>query len=90
MRRFVSRSFFLTIFFAASAVSFAQSDYKVVTVTDGGTISGTVKWSGPVPHALTVPISKDPQICDPESNKTRDLERLIVGPRVALLTPSSI
>jgi len=62
-------------------VSFAQSDYKVVTVTNGGTISGTVKWSGPVPHALTFPITKDPQICDPESNKTADLERLIVGPQ---------
>jgi len=81
MRRFVSRSLFLTSFLAASAVSFAQSDYKVVTVTNGGTISGTVKWSGPVPHALTFPITKDPQICDPESNKTADLERLIVGPQ---------
>jgi len=81
MRRFVLRSFFLAIFFAASAVSFAQSDYKVVSVIDGGTISGTVKWLGPVPHALTFPITKDPQICDPESNKTTDLERLIVGPQ---------
>ena len=43
MRRFVSRSLFFTFLFAASAVSFAQGDYKVVTVTDGGTISGTVK-----------------------------------------------
>jgi len=81
MGPFVSQSFFLTIFFAASAVSFAQSDYKVVPVIDGGTISGTVKWLGPVPHALTFPITKDPQICDPESNKTTDLERLIVGPQ---------
>ncbi len=81
MRRFASRSCFLTIFFAASAVSFAQSDYKVVPVINGGTISGTVKWSGPVPHALTFPITKDPHICDPESTKTTDLERLLVGPQ---------
>jgi hypothetical protein len=81
MRRFVSRLLFLTIFFAARAVSFAQSGYKVITVIDGGTISGTVKWLGPVPHALTFPITKDPQICDPDSNKTTDLERLIVGPQ---------
>src|ERR1700741_5041749 len=82
MRRFCSRSsLFLTLFFAASPESFTQSNYKAITVTDGGTISGTVKWSGPVPHALTFPITKDPQICDPDSTKSRDLERLIVGPQ---------
>src|SRR5260370_2771153 len=79
MRRFVSRSVFLTVFFATSAVSFAQSDYKVLTVPDGGTISGTVKWSGPVPHAAAFPITKDPQICDPDSKKSTALQRLIVG-----------
>ena len=81
MRRFVSRSLFFTTFFAATAVAFAQSDYKVTTVTDGGTISGTVQWAGLSPHAPTFPITKDPQICDPDSVKTRDLERLIVGPQ---------
>jgi hypothetical protein len=74
------RSGFLFLFvFAAMTVAFAQSDYRVVNVTDGGTISGTVKWSGQVPHALDFPISKDPQICDPDSKKTTDLERLVVG-----------
>jgi hypothetical protein len=67
--------------FAVSAVCSAQNGYKVVAVSNGGTISGTVKWSGPVPHALNFPITKDPQICDPESSKTTDLERLIVGPQ---------
>ena len=76
MRRVV----FLTFFFAASTAAFSQSDYKVITVTDGGTISGTVKWSGAIPHALDFPITKDAQICDPESKKTADLERLIIGP----------
>lgn len=60
---------------------YAQSDYHVVSVTDGGTISGTVKWSGPVPHTLDFPITKDPQICDPDSKKTTDMERLIIGPQ---------
>jgi hypothetical protein len=78
MRQAVLR-FYLTILFAA-ATAFAQGDYKVVTVTDGGTISGTVKWSGPVPRSLEFPITKDPKICDPDSQKTTDLERLIVGP----------
>ena len=70
----------LSVLFLASAALFAQSDYKVVAVTDGGTISGTVKWSGAVPHGLDFPITKDPSICDPESKKTTSLERLIVGP----------
>jgi len=82
MRRVVEQHLLLLIFcFAASVAAIAQSDYKVIAVTDGGTISGTVKWSGAVPHALDFPITKDPQICDPDSKKTADLERLIVGPQ---------
>jgi hypothetical protein len=70
---------FLLAFCFATTVAFSQSAYKIVAVTDGGTISGTVKWSGPIPRALTFPVTKDPQICDPDSNKTSDLERLVVG-----------
>lgn len=66
---------------AASAVALGQSDYRVITVTDGGTISGTVKWAGPVPHNLDFPITKDPQVCETDGKKTADLERLIVGPQ---------
>lgn len=79
MRRAISRCLFLSLLFVAAAAC-AQSDYKVITVTDGGTISGTVKWSGPVPRNLDFPITKDPQICDPDSKKTADLERLVIGP----------
>ncbi len=80
MRRLVSHCFFsLTFFLAATTAAFSQGDYKVITVTDGGTISGTVKWSGAVPRALDFPITKDPQICDPNSKKTTELDRLIVG-----------
>ena len=69
-------------FFAAflGAAAAAQSNYQAITVTDGGTISGTVKWSGPVPRNLDFPVTKDPQICDPDSKKTTNLERLTVGP----------
>jgi hypothetical protein len=66
---------------AWTTATFAQSTYQVISVTNGGTISGTVKWSGPVPHALNFPITKDPQICDPDSKKTADLERLVIGPQ---------
>src|SRR5450631_2727834 len=81
MRRLTSQFFLSTFFFAATAAAFCQSDYRVVTVTDGGTISGTVKWAGAVPRALDFPVTKDPQICDPDSKKTVDLERLINGPQ---------
>jgi hypothetical protein len=57
----------------------AQSGYQTVTVADGGTIMGTVKWSGPMPKIPTITINKDPEICDPQAHKTRDLERLIIA-----------
>lgn len=57
----------------------AQSGYQVITVSDGGTITGTVKWSGPVPKVTAVAINKDPEVCDPQSQKKRDLERLLVA-----------
>jgi hypothetical protein len=66
------------IFLTFSITAFGQV-YQVISVTNGGTINGTVKWSGATPHPATLAITKDPQICDPESRKTRDLERLIVG-----------
>jgi Polysaccharide lyase family 4, domain II len=53
--------------------------YQVIDVSNGGTIAGTVKWSGPVPHLAQFPITKDPTICDPDSKKTTDLERLEIG-----------
>jgi hypothetical protein len=57
----------------------AQSNYQIVSVGNAGTISGTVKWSGTLPRPLTFPITKDPAVCDPESHKRVDLERLIIG-----------
>jgi hypothetical protein len=62
------------------STSFAQSQYKVINVTDGGTITGVVKWSGSEPRDLTFPITKDAQICDPDSHKHADLQRLVIGP----------
>ncbi len=50
-----------------------------MSVTDGGTIKGTVKWQGPVPHLMQSEINKDPQVCDPQGLKRRDLERLEVS-----------
>ena len=59
---------------------FGQSgSYQVIPVQDGGTIRGSVKWRGPVPHLAPSQINKDPQVCDPDGLKHRDLERLLVG-----------
>jgi hypothetical protein len=80
MRNVISRYSLLVSLLAAVTFAAAQDAYKVIPVADGGTISGTVKWSGPVPHELDFPITKDPQICAPDGNKTVSLERLIVGP----------
>lgn len=80
MRTLIIRCSLLLSFFAAATFAAAQSDYRVIAVNDGGTISGTVKWSGPVPHELDFPVTKDPQICETDGKKTTSLDRLIVGP----------
>lgn len=80
MRTLIIGYCLLLSFFAAASLAAAQSDYRVISVTDGGTISGSVKWSGPVPHELEFPVTKDPQICESEGKKTVGLDRLIVGP----------
>lgn len=64
---------------AIPLTALAQDDYKVISVVDGGTISGSVKWSGQVPRKPEYPIAKDVAVCDPESRKTADLDRLIIG-----------
>jgi hypothetical protein len=69
----------LTVFVTSIAAS-AQTSYTAIHVTNGGTISGTVKWSGPPPKNLDVAVNKDPQVCDPESHKIINLERLVIGP----------
>ena len=80
MRSAMIRFSLLSLVVAAATFAAAQSGYRVISVTDGGTISGSVKWTGPVPHEMEFPVTKDPQICDPEGKKTISLERLIVGP----------
>jgi hypothetical protein len=71
----------LALFSVLGGPARAQSTYQVVAVTNGGTISGTVKWGGPRPAVEEFPITKDPLVCDPESEKQVDLGRLVVGPQ---------
>jgi hypothetical protein len=79
MRALITCCSVLLLLLAAATFAAAQSTYRVIPVPDGGTISGTVKWSGPVPKELDFPVTKDPQICAPDGNKAVSLERLIVG-----------
>src|SRR5204862_7185898 len=66
----------------ASAVNAAaQSGYQVVSLNSSGAIVGTGRWCGQLPRLAAYPITKDPAICDPGSQKTRDPERRIVGPQ---------
>jgi hypothetical protein len=70
----------LAVIVLAPELSAAQTDYQVVSVENGGTIKGTVKWQGALPHLVASEINKDPQVCDPLGQKHRDLERLLVAP----------
>jgi hypothetical protein len=57
-----------------------QASYQVETVANGSTITGVVKWSGPVEKDLSLPITKNPDVCDPNKQQNRNLERLEIGP----------
>ena len=57
-----------------------QADYTPINVQNGGAIAGTVTWTGPVPKIPKLAITKNPEVCDPENVKTRDLERLLINP----------
>lgn len=68
-----------TLLVGVALPSTAQSEYQVIAVDNGGTITGTVKWSGALPKMTAVLVNKDVEVCDPQGQKKRDLERLIVG-----------
>jgi hypothetical protein len=78
--KYLLRLLALLVIVLAPKLSAGQVDYQVVSVQDGGTIKGTVKWQGALPHLVASEINKDPQICDPLGQKHRDLERLLVAP----------
>ena len=78
--KYMFRLLALLVIALAPKLSAGQADYEVISVPDGGTIKGTVKWQGTVPHLVASEINKDPQVCDPLGQKRRDLERLLVAP----------
>ncbi len=52
------------------------SGYEIISITDGGSITGTVKYQGPSPTAEVLSISKDQEVCG-KTEKVSEL--LIVG-----------
>jgi len=64
----------VTIAFATRAVA-----YEAVAVTDGGSISGTVKYDGTPPAPDKIPVTKDPEVCGKEG-KEKISPDLTVGP----------
>jgi hypothetical protein len=78
--KFLFRRFALIACLVTPVFSAAQSGYQVISVQDGGTIRGAVKWQGALPHLVSSEINKDAQICDPLGQKHRDLERLLIAP----------
>src|SRR5271169_5875078 len=77
-KRFVGLAGLMAASLALASTAGAQ--YTVVTVSNGGTVAGTVKWTGAKPQPVTLPITKNPDICAPNGQKTRDLERIIIAP----------
>src|SRR5262245_12998430 len=59
----------------------AISGYDITTVSDGGSISGAIIVSGPVPKLPGRPVNKDPKVC---GTVARDAQNLIVGPNGGL------
>lgn len=57
----------------------AGAAYQVVEVKDGGSISGTVKFSGTAPAVKPIDVTKDKEVCG-KSGKLVE-EALLVGPK---------
>ncbi|MFN8542639.1 MAG: hypothetical protein U0807_00290 [Candidatus Binatia bacterium] len=71
------RTIVLTALVLAATVAVAgrAAAYEAVAVTDGGTLSGTVKFAGTPPAAGKIEVTKDPEVCGKDKVKPD----LIVG-----------
>jgi plastocyanin len=65
----------------AAAPASPFDGYQVIQVTDGGSITGTIKVSGNIPKLPPRPIGKDPNVC---GTGTRESLQLMVGSGGAL------
>src|SRR5260370_25604870 len=67
----------LVIAFSAE-LSAGQAGYQVVSVQDGGTITGTWQWQGALPHLVPTANKRYPQILGPLGTENRDPLCLLV------------
>ena len=63
---------------AMAALATRAMAYEAVAVTDGGSISGTVKYAGTPPAPAKIPVTKDPDVCGKEG-KEKISPDLLVG-----------
>jgi hypothetical protein len=72
------RKTIVTTALAAAVLALAghAAAYDVIAVTDGGTLTGVVKFAGTPPPPAKIEVSKDPQVCGKEKVKPD----LLVGP----------
>ena len=54
---------------AMAALTTRAMAYEAVAVTDGGSISGTVKYAGTPPAPAKIPVTKDPEVCGKEGKE---------------------
>jgi hypothetical protein len=57
----------------------SATNYQVVEVTDGGTVTGKVVWTGERPTVEPFSINKNPEICDLDRSGKRASSRLILA-----------
>jgi plastocyanin len=61
---------------AATSAPSPIPGYEVTTVSEGGSISGTISVSGPIPNLPKRPVNKDPKVC---GTTARGSQQLLVG-----------
>ena len=66
----------LTLMVLALAVAAPAGAYEVVTVADGGTLSGSVKFAGTPPTLPPLAVNKNRDVC----GDSKESEALVVGP----------
>src|SRR5260370_28289913 len=69
--KYMLRMLALLVIAFSAVLSAGQAGYQVVSVQDGGTIKGTVKWQGALPHLVPSRINGDPQNWYPLGQKHR-------------------
>ncbi len=70
MKKFVAVSLMITGMFALSVSAFA---YEAIAVSNGGTISGTVKLDGAAPTPKEISVTKDKEVCGLKKHFQQDL-----------------